>query len=52
MGNVLGCSSSRNKVKKALECQEKLQEILEDISLQEYEIYFKKFSNGGCLSVK
>jgi hypothetical protein len=33
MGNAIGCSGSRYKVKKALVCQEKLQEILENIKL-------------------
>ena len=50
MGNVLGCSGSRSGLKQSFKTQVKLLEVLNNITLQEFENKIKKFAYNGILT--
>ena len=52
MGNALGCSGSRSGIKQSFKTQMKLLEVLNNITLQEYENKIKKFAYNGILTQK
>lgn len=51
MGSAFGCGGDRNSNKKSFKTQVKLQEVLGNITLQQYEMYIKRFCSNGTLSL-
>ena len=52
MGNSFGCGGNRSHLKKSLTTQVKLLEILDNVTLQEYELKIKKFARNGLITQK
>ena len=52
MGNITGCTGSRTKPQKSAITQLKLQDLMGEMSVQEFERTMKRFACDGVLSVK